>query len=53
MMTMTAAKTRTLFTVLAVLLFSASLALPARAELTVDIRQHRAAPDRGTEFHRV
>ncbi len=43
-MMMTAPKVRTVFAVLAILLFSAPLALPARAELTVDITQGNIKP---------
>jgi TolB protein len=44
MMMMTVPPVRTLFAVLAVLLFTAPLALPARAELTVDITQGNIEP---------
>jgi TolB protein len=43
-MMMTSPKARTLFAVLAALLLSAPLALPARAELTVDITQGNIEP---------
>ncbi len=43
-MMMTAPSKRNLFAVLAVLLFSVSMALPARAELTVDITQGNIEP---------
>jgi TolB protein len=43
-MMMTSPKARTLFAVLAALLLSALLALPARAELTVDITQGNIEP---------
>ena len=43
-MMMTAPPVRTLFAVLAVLLFTAPLTLPARAELTVDITQGNIEP---------